>query len=422
MQGEVHDPRAYRLGGVAGHAGLFSTAEDLAVYAQMMLQQGTYARRAHPQSRDGPHDDAGLRSVRRAAGLGWDKRSGYSSNRAELFTDRAYGHGGFTGTVIWIDPGLDLFFIFLSNRVHPDGKGNVNSLGRSPGHRGRSRFSDRCRGTSTRLASPARPLPKSANVRTGLDRLQQDGWQLLAGQRVGLITNHTGIDHRGRSNIQLLRDAPQVNLVALFSPEHGLAGQLDQSSIDDSTDARRGLRMLSLYGKTANPRPNNWQQVDTLVFDIQDIGTRFYTYVSTMGLAMQAAAEHHKRFVVLDRPNPINGVDVDGPILDEGRQSFVGFHTLPVRHGMTVGELARMFQRGTEAGGRPARGAHAGMAASAILRRHRTDLGQSVAQHAESEPGLAVSRNRPVGNHEPVRRARNRHAVRADRCPLAGRS
>jgi uncharacterized protein YbbC (DUF1343 family) len=180
-------------------------------------------------------------------------------------------------------------------------------------------------------------------VLTGIDVLRRDGFKLLAGRRIGLITNQTGVSRDGVSTIRLLHDAENVKLVALFSPEHGLEGKLDVPRIADSRDGTTGLTVFSLYGKTRKPTPEMLESVDTLVFDIQDIGTRFYTYISTMGLAMQAAAEHGRRFVVLDRPNAINGVDVDGPVLDAGRESFVGFHPIPVRHGMTVGELARMF-------------------------------------------------------------------------------
>jgi uncharacterized protein YbbC (DUF1343 family) len=341
IQGQVHDPRAFRLGGIAGHAGLFSTAEDLAIYAQMMLQEGGYqaVRILSPptvrwMTRD--YDVSG-----NLRGLGWDKQSRYSSNRGENFSPRAFGHGGFTGTVLWIDPELDLFFIFLSNRLHPDGSGNVNSLA------GR---------IATIVASAIDPLLEGAAapaedaisgddapVKTGLDVLQDEQFAALRGARVGLITNQTGINAEGQSNVRLFQQAGQVELVALFSPEHGLAGKLDVARIEDSRDQRTGLQVFSLYGETRQPTAEQLASIDTLVFDIQDIGTRFYTYISTMGLALQAAAEHHKRFVVLDRPNPIGGQQVDGPLLDPGKESFVGFHSIPVRHGMTAGELARMF-------------------------------------------------------------------------------
>lgn len=334
MKGEVHDPRAYRLGGIAGHAGLFSTASDLAVYAQMMLGGGSYrgVRVLRPET-----VELMTRPVKVPRGyraLGWDSRSPYSSNRGDLMTNRAFGHGGFTGTAIWIDPGLDLFVIFLSNRVHPDGKGSVNALAGRIGT---------IAAAAIRKPADAPAARKPKTVLTGIDVLKRDRFRQLKGRRVGLITNHTGIDREGVSTIRLLHNAKDVKLVALFSPEHGIAGKLDVPRIGDAKDPNSGLKIYSLYGKSRTPSAESLQGIDTLVFDIQDIGARFYTYVSTMGNAMQAAAKHKLKFVVLDRPNPINGVDVQGPVLDAGSESFVGYHTLPVRHGMTVGELATMF-------------------------------------------------------------------------------
>ncbi len=182
-------------------------------------------------------------------------------------------------------------------------------------------------------------------VLTGIDVLARDGFRQLAGRRVGLITNQTGIDHRGVTTIRLLADAENVNLVALFSPEHGLEGRLEIGRIADSRHDGTGLTVFSLYGQTRRPTPEMLERVDTLVFDIQDIGTRFYTYISTMGYAMEEAARYGVRFVVLDRPNPIGGVAVAGPMLDPGAESFVAYHRLPIRHGMTVGELALLVQR-----------------------------------------------------------------------------
>lgn len=336
MRGEVHDPRAWALGGVAGHAGLFSTAHDLAIYAQMMLNGGRFGERRILSPQTVAAMTRGYRVSSGLRGLGWDKWTGYSINRGDLLSEAAFGHGGFTGTVLWIDPQLDLFFIFLSNRVHPDGRGLVNPLA------GRivSVIASAVRPESVDETPPA----PTGEVLTGLDVLEQEGFRRLAGQRVGLITNHTGRNRQGVSAVELLHRAEHVQLTALFSPEHGIAGQLDVARIADSEDPTTGLKVYSLYGETRRPTAAMLAEVDTLVFDIQDIGTRFYTYISTMGEAMRAAAEHRKRFVVLDRPNPINGVDVAGPILDRGKESFVGFHTLPVRHGMTIGELARMFQ------------------------------------------------------------------------------
>lgn len=199
------------------------------------------------------------------------------------------------------------------------------------------------------LGLPAASLAdEPAQVMTGIDVLQAQLFAPLEGARVALITNHTGVDSSGRSTASILHAAPNVTLIALFSPEHGFRGQLDVPEIGHATDSKTGMTVYSLYGETRTPTKEMLRGVDTIVFDIQDIGTRFYTYVSTMGNAMQAAADHQLRFVVLDRPNPINGVIVSGPVLDEGKQSFVGFHRLPVRHGMTIGELARMFQNDLE--------------------------------------------------------------------------
>jgi uncharacterized protein YbbC (DUF1343 family)/CubicO group peptidase (beta-lactamase class C family) len=353
MQGEVHDPRAHLLGGVAGHAGLFSTASDLAIYAQMMIQQGEFggqrilAPRTVATMTRGYRLLGGSRSTMEGVpanppvflrGLGWDKRSGYSINRGELLSDAAFGHGGFTGTVLWIDPQLELFVIFLSNRVHPDGKGNVNSLA--------GRIGTVAAGAIRDVATDRQP---AREVLTGIDVLVRDNFRQLAGRKVGLITNHTGASRDGQSTVKLLHgaqssDAKGVTLAALFSPEHGFEGKLDVSKIGDAQDAATGLKVFSLYGETRKPTAAMLESIDTLVFDIQDIGARFYTYVSTMGEAMKAAAEHKKRFVVLDRPNPIGGLAVAGPMLDPGQESFVGFHRLPVRHGMTIGELARLFK------------------------------------------------------------------------------
>lgn len=337
MQGEVHDPRAYRLGGIAGHAGLFSTATDLAVYAQMMLNGGTYGGKRILSKQMVERMTRAYDVSSGTRGLGWDKQTGYSSNKAELFSDQAFGHGGFTGTVLWIDPELDMFFIFLSNRVHPDGKGSVNSLAGRVATVAAAAIDDK-------LIAGKSSNDSLAEVHTGLDVLQASDFESLKGQRVGLITNHTGVNRLGTHNISLMAQSKNVNLAALFSPEHGIAGKLDVPQISDSTDDNTGLKVFSLYGKSRKPTSEQLAGIDTLVFDIQDIGTRFYTYISTMGLAMQEAAAHGKRFVVLDRPNPINGLNVAGPVLDTGHESFVGFHPITIRHGMTIGELAKMFQ------------------------------------------------------------------------------
>ena len=187
------------------------------------------------------------------------------------------------------------------------------------------------------------PAQESAPVKLGIDVLRESGFALLEGQRVGLITNHTGLDARGQTSIDLLSESQQVKLVRLFGPEHGLRGEFDQSMIEDGADQKTGLPVVSLYGPRRAPTQQQLADLDTLVFDIQDIGCRFYTYIATMKLAMKAAAQADVRFVVLDRPNPIDGVTVEGPLRDAGEDTFVACHMIPVRHGMTIGELARMF-------------------------------------------------------------------------------
>lgn len=335
IQGYVHDPRAHALGGIAGHAGLFSTARDMAIYARMMLHQGHLPNAptrtlATPTVRS---MTAAYRVPSGFRGLGWDKQTGFSTNRGDLLSHSAFGHGGFTGTVLWIDPELDLYFIFLSNRVHPSGDGSVNTLA--------GRIANLVAATYGKAAQQATRLE---SVLTGIDTLEQENFRSLQDSNIGVITNHTGRNASGTSTAEILSRAPGVQLKALFSPEHGFEGILDTAKINDATDTKTGLRIYSLYGETRRPTLEMLEGIDTLVFDIQDIGTRFYTYISTLGEAMRAAAEHKRRFVVLDRPNPINGIDVYGPMLDPGRESFVGYHQLPVQHGMTAGELAKMFQ------------------------------------------------------------------------------
>lgn len=191
------------------------------------------------------------------------------------------------------------------------------------------------------LVCTALPLP--AQVLCGIDVLARDRGKPLHDCKIGLITNHTGLARDGTRTIDVLRALPDISLRAIFSPEHGLQGKLDREGIGHGKDEASGLPVWSLYGETRKPTKEMLQDIDTLVFDIQDIGCRFYTYVSTMGNCLQAAAEHGLRFVVLDRPNPIGGVGIAGPVLDEGKESFTAWHRMPLRHGMTAGELMRMF-------------------------------------------------------------------------------
>lgn len=332
MQGEVHDPRAYAVGGVAGHAGLFSTADDLALYARMLLGKGqhngkqvlkaeTVALMTAPREVPLGGGKKGLRTY------GWDMQTGFSSNRGDGFPSGvSYGHTGFTGTSIWIDPASDTAVIVLANRVHPKGKGNVSKL----------------RAQVATLAAAAVQKNQPPAFKLGIDVLEHEKFARLQAKRVGLVTNHTGRDSAGRATIDLLHQAPGVKLVALFSPEHGIRGALDEK-VGDGKDDKTGLPIYSLYGERRQPTAEQLKGLDVLVYDIQDAGCRFYTYISTMGLVMEAAAASKVKVIVLDRPNPLGGVAVEGPVLDAGKESFVAYHRLPIRHGMTVGELALLF-------------------------------------------------------------------------------
>lgn len=351
LRGVVHDETARDMGGVAGHAGLFTTADDLARFADMMLGMGerggvrlfsplTVRKFTTPQS---PPDQPILR------GLGWDIDSPYSGNRGELFPVGSYGHTGFTGTAIWIDPSTNTYIILLTNSVHP--------------HRGQSITSLRARVATIVAASLGIDVPgicitgynetltgagihravdRNGQVLNGIDVLALEKFAALAGKRVGLITNHTGLDREGKRNVDQML-AAGIKVTALFGPEHGIEGKDDRADLPDATDAATGIPIWSLYQGDKRPSDAAMAGLDAMVFDIQDAGARFYTYMTTMGYAMETAAKHGIPFFVLDRPNPVTGVHIEGPILDPGLESFIAYMPLPLRHGMTAGELAKMF-------------------------------------------------------------------------------
>ncbi|HTL55724.1 MAG TPA: exo-beta-N-acetylmuramidase NamZ domain-containing protein [Candidatus Limnocylindrales bacterium] len=352
-RGIVHDPTARHMGGVAGHAGLFSTAADLARYARMLLNGGELdgVRIFKPETVVLMTRVQTPETVRSRRGLGWDIDSGYSGLRGNLFPLGSYGHTGWTGTSIWIDPFSQSFIIFLSNRNHPDESGSVGALRAELGTLAAEAIPDFNFAYVPGALSPVKETDNSArairktvqlNTREGIDVLKQQHFGALKGLRVGLITNHTGHDRQRNSTIDLLKQAPGVQLLALFSPEHGIRGAMDEP-VGDTTDEKTGLPVYSLYGASLKPKPQQLTNLDALVFDIQDVGCRFYTYTATMALAMEAAAESQKKYFVLDRVNPINGTAVEGPVL-QGDPTFVAFHAVPLRYGMTIGELARMFK------------------------------------------------------------------------------
>lgn len=197
----------------------------------------------------------------------------------------------------------------------------------------------RANGTQKQKTSHA---THAGRVQTGLDVLETEKFAPLRGRHIGLITNHTGVDFNGKSSIELLAHAPKLELVALFSPEHGIAGHADEN-VSSAKDPSTGLPIYSLYGDTKRPTPEMLKGIDTLVFDVQDAGVRFYTYITTMAYCMEEAARQNIEFYVLDRPNPIGGEIIEGPILDADKTAFVAYFRLPVRYGMTIGELAQLF-------------------------------------------------------------------------------
>ena len=362
LRGVVHDPTARNMGGVAGHAGLFSTADDLSRFAQMMLNGGelegvrlfsplTVAKFIEPET---PPDQPILR------GLGWDVDSPHSGNRGELFPIGSFGHTGFTGTSLWIDPLTKTYVILLANSVHPDLRpaltpvrakvativaANVGLRGQRVTLSEYNQTGYNQTGYNESLTGPGarRQVGRNGATLTGLDVLAAMKFQPFAGKRIGLITNQSGLDRQGRRNIDVMRQAG-VNIAAIFSPEHGFLGKEDRPGIQDTTDPATGIKVFSLYGATNRPRPEMLNGIDVLVFDIQDVGVRFYTFETTMAYALEAAAKAGIPYYVLDRPNPITGTRIEGPMMDPANRSFVGYlGGEPVRHGMTMGELAKMF-------------------------------------------------------------------------------
>ena len=387
LRGVVHDPTARRMGGVAGHAGLFSTADDLAKFAQVLLNGGdgilsavTVEKMTSPET---PPSAPVLR------GFGWDIDSPFSSNRGDLFPVGSFGHTGFTGTSMWIDPTTETYIILLTNAVHPRGKGTAiglrskvatevaAALNLNPAEKEALRWKT-LTGYNEAQSAGRRMSVRNGTVKNGIDVLEEHGFDVLKPtaptdaattqpadqattqpadgastapqaqrkKRIGLVTNQTGVDADGRRTIDVLAQAPGVELDAIFSPEHGVAGVLDSTDISNSKDAATGVTVYSVYGATdAERRPpaDVLKNLDAIVYDIQDAGVRFYTYETTLGYFLEAAAKAGIEMIVLDRPNPITGSFVQGPVADEGRESFTNYWTVPVRHGMTMGELAKMF-------------------------------------------------------------------------------
>ncbi len=359
LRGVVHDPTARRMGGVAGHAGLFSTADDLAKFAQALLNGGGGILSAVAVEKMTSPEQPPAAPVLR--GFGWDIDSPFSSNRGDLLPVGSFGHTGFTGTSVWIDPTTQTYIILLTNAVHPRGKGNAialrskvatevaAALALNPTEKDALRWKS-ITGYNEAQSAARRMSSRNGSVKTGIEVLEEHGFDVLqvAGRKrkIGVLTNQTGLDAEGRRTIDVLAQAPGVSLEAIFSPEHGVTGELDTTHVGNSTDVATGVPVYSVYGGTDSARrpPADVMKIlDTVVFDIQDAGARFYTYETTLGYFLEAAAQAGVELIVLDRPNPVTGSFVQGPVSDSGRENFTNYWTVPPRHGMTLGELAKMF-------------------------------------------------------------------------------
>jgi SSS family transporter len=351
LRGTVHDPTTRRMGGVAGHAGVFSTAGDVALFAQALLD------RLAGRPSNFPLKQATLKLMTTiftpegktttgvaARGFGWDVNSAFSRPRGEVFPIGSFGHTGFTGTSLWMDPGSDSFVVILANSVHPRGAASISVL----------------RGQVASAAARAlhvggKPVAANAQTLTGIDVLEATHFEALAQAakrhnnrlRLGLLTNQTGLDREGRRTIDILEHSlPEVELKTLFSPEHGLLGMKDTVKIGNDVDPETKLPVISLYGakpEQRHPSIESLKDLDAVVIDLQDVGVRFYTYEALVGYFLEAAAKAHIEIILLDRPNPNGGVAVEGPVSDAGAESYNNYMPMPVRNGMTLGELALYF-------------------------------------------------------------------------------
>jgi uncharacterized protein YbbC (DUF1343 family)/CubicO group peptidase (beta-lactamase class C family) len=359
QRGVVHDPRAWRMGGVAGHAGLFSTAGDLALYAQALISRKGILDGDIIDKMTTPQQPPNATEVR---GLGWDIDSSFSSNRGALLPVGSFGHTGFTGTSMWIDPYTNTYVILLTNSVRPREGAQVISL--------RARVATAVAAllhldvTSpereklltitgyNEAATASRHLAaRNGHVLAGIDVLEQENFASLkqegkAEVKIGLITNNTGVDAQGRRTIDVLANVPGVKLAAIFAPEHGIFGAVDTTALGNTTDSATGAPIYSLYGATEEkrrPPVELLKTLDAVVFDIQDAGARLYTYPTTLGYLLEAAAQANTQVIVLDRPNPITGSFVQGPMSQEDMLNFNNYYPVPLRHGMTLGELAQFY-------------------------------------------------------------------------------
>jgi len=319
VHGEVHDENTWAVGGVSGHAGIFSTASDMAKFCRGLMD-GTIL------SVDSVREmtSMNIKPLYPWQGLGWQidpwstKKTGFLPSRT------AFGHTGWTGTSIWIDPDRDLFTILLSNTCHPNREDRDNETLRRTIH-----------------TAVGNSFYAKTNLHTGLDRLARENFKIVEDRTFALLTNHAAVDQHGRHVLDVLGFAPKLQIKRLYSPEHGIRGQAEAG--EKIAGQESSVPVTSLYGKRKAPSSEELAEIDVFLIDLQDIGARYYTYMATMKACLEACAQASVPVVVLDRPNPVNGITIEGPIA-QNTTSLVSCTAIPIRHGMTMGELAVWFQ------------------------------------------------------------------------------
>lgn len=359
LRGFVHDPTAERMGGVAGHAGLFSTAGDLALYAQALMDGDKILTPDLIEKMTTPQQPPNSTNLR---GLGWDLDSWLATNRGDLLPIGSFGHTGFTGTSIWIDPYTKTYIILLTNTVRPrqpspptvslrarvaDAVASVLNLKVTAGSQEKLLS---ITGYNETMTAARRLDARNGHVLTGIDVLEQGNFAQLKQDKqqitIGLLTNQTGLDAQGKRTIDVLAKAPGIKLSIILSPEHGIFGNVDSTNTPNSVDSATGIPIYSLYGvgeAKRHPPVEILKTLDAVVMDIQDAGARFYTYAATLGYLLEAAAQSNTEVIVLDRPDPITGSFVQGPMSEPEQGNFNNYQPVPLRHGMTLGEMAQMF-------------------------------------------------------------------------------
>ena len=321
--GEVHDENAYAVGGVAGHAGLFSTAEDLALFCRALL-----TGQILPEGTLKEMTTLGIKPLYPWQGIGWEMDPWATKKKGYLPSRSVFGHTGWTGTSMWLDRDTGLFAILLGNTCHPSRAARDTETFRRIVHRGIARTF----------------YPNTTNTHTGLDRLTRENFHIVEKKRIALLTNSAAVDQLGRPITDVLRLTDLPDLRIIYSPEHGFRGQAEAgANVGEQAGDRAGaVPVISLYGARKAPTPEELEAVDLFVIDLQDIGARYYTYMATMRRCLEACARAKTPALILDRPNPIGGVVLEGPIATD-TSSDVSSAAIPVRHGMTMGELALFF-------------------------------------------------------------------------------